>query len=55
MGSNPAKGIVVRLFCVCVLCRIKPQREDNLSFRGVLSGVCLFNCMCYINLNSEGN
>jgi len=43
-GSNPARALLFVCFvcvcvCVCDLCRYRHLRDDDRSFRGVLSGV----------------
>ena len=45
-GSNLTEGMDVRLACCCVLCRQRPLRRADQSFRGVLLCVCVCVCMC---------
>ena len=45
-GSKPDESIDDHLFYLLCGCRYWPLRRADLSFRGVLSGVCVCVCVC---------
>ena len=48
-GSNPAESVDVRL--LCLLCRYRPLRRADHSYRGGLLCVCV--CVCLIVCDTE--